>query len=144
MAEEHVEIHEIGEEESVGGGPEPGDGFHAVGVGCGRVRRGDAARGEDVGDFSDAGDGDVGFRKGVEDVAGWGKRIVVTVGGALPCAFGADEWAGDHAADGAGVLACGFADGVEFFEGDDVFVRGDLEDGVGGCVKDRVAGAEVF
>jgi hypothetical protein len=59
---------------------------------------------------------------------------------------GADEGAGDDAADAQGVAeaAGDVAIAVEFGDGDDVLVGGDLEDAVGGGVADQRAGLDVF
>jgi hypothetical protein len=71
---------------------------------------------------------------------------VLAVFGALEGAGFSDERAGDDAADAQGVAqaAGDVAIAVEFGDGHDFLVGGDLEDAVGGGVADQRAGLHVF
>ena len=121
---------------------------HAVGVVLGLGGLPDAAAEEDVEDLADAVDADAAIVELIEQhVLGRRHGVVVAVGGARESAGRAGEGPRDHAAHfvrSAQDLARGLAHLVELPERDDFFVRGDLEDAVGGGVDDRRAGAHVL
>jgi len=149
MAVEHVEVDEIAEDEAVGTFVKRGDEFvDAVGVGSGCDVVADAAAVVDVVDFADAEDGDALFGEDVEK-HGFGRVDGVVVASRSTCevAGSAVERAGDDATNAVGALqkfAGNFAHFVKVGDGDDTFMRGDLEDAVAGGVDDRLAGADVL
>jgi len=149
VAVEHVEIHEIGEDEAGGAVAESGvEFFHAVGV----VFRGDVVRDAaavvDVVDFADAEDGDAAVGENVEQHgAGRLDDVVVTALGAAEIAGSAKKRSRDDAADAMRAVeqfASELAHAVKLGDGNDLFVRGDLEYAVAGGVDDGAAGANVL
>src|SRR5579862_6861673 len=149
MAVEHVEVDEIGEDETGGAGGHRVENFgHAVGIIFGSDVVADAAAVVDVVNFADAEDGDAAF---FEDVEEHGARrfdgVVVTAFGAAEISGLADERAGDYATDAMRTIenaAGDFAHFIKLGNGDDVFVGGNLEDAVARSVDDGKAGAHVF
>ncbi len=148
VAVDHVVVDEVGDDQAgvLFLGP-LFDKRLGVGVVAGVNGFGDAPVTVDVLDFADGIDGDVFFDKAFED--GFFVRQVgeiLAVLGALEGAGLADEGAGDDAADAQGVAeaAGDVAVAVQFGDGDDFLVGGDLEDAVGGGVADERSGFEVF
>src|SRR4029434_7609172 len=129
MAEEHVEIDEIREDQSaLGFTPKPIENGHALRIrGCWR-RVDDAAAGENIADFAHTmyGQGGVGDR--IEHGVRRRQRKIVPATRALPGAGFADERTRDHPTNAKRVCmtACDAADFVEAFERDDILMRGNL------------------
>ena len=124
-------------------------GFHVFVVVGRVVRFGQADVGVDVADFADTDDGITRFGQIGEDHFPLGQTAVITaVASADEMALGPDERPGDDApyfirAD-ADFAARNVADAVQFFQGDDVVVGGNLEDAVCRRVDDGQARAEMF
>lgn len=148
VAVEHIVVDEIGEDEAGLFFMEPlRDEGGGVVVIAGVAGFCDSAVGVDILDFSDGVDGDAGIFETFEDggLAGLVSEIAAIFGSGVMAGV-ADEGASDDAADLEGVTeaACDLAIVVELVWGDDCFVCGDLEDGIGGGVADEGAGLEVF
>ena len=104
--------------------------------------------GEDVADLADADDPAAARDQPVEQRR-FGRRdgVVAPVGGALEGRGGlADERPRDDPADIQRIdqLAHDLAELIKPLEAEMGLVRGDLEDRIGGCVADRLAGPDVL
>jgi hypothetical protein len=150
MAVERVEVDEVGEDQVAVAGV-----VHRAQRGveqrhvAGRLAHfGDAAMRVDVADLADAdhlaaAPGDAVEQRRLRRRHG----IVAAVGGALEVGRRlADEGPGDDAADVQRVdqPANDLAERIEPLEAEMGLVRGDLEDGIGRGVADRLAGADVL
>ena len=113
------------------------------------VRFGQANMGIDVADLADADDGIARFGQVGKDHLPLGQpAVVAAVAGADEVALGPDERPGDDAsyfirAD-ADFAARNIADAVQFFQGDDIVVSGNLENAVCRRIDDGQARPEVF
>lgn len=111
---------------------------------------GDTSVRVDIGDFTDADDIAPGLGDALQKRGRGGRNgVVMAVAGALKGAFRrAGEGTGDHAADFqvAFIKDCagGFTEFVKSFEAEGFLMAGDLENAVGGGVKNRSSGAEVL
>ncbi len=148
VAVEHVEVNVVGEDQA------------ALFLSCpfrhlllrsqvvpGVFRFCDAAMREDVFDFADGVDGNAAVGETFENGLFFRlERKVAPVLRALERAGGAEEGAGDDAADLVFVaqLSSDFAGLVELLDRHDFFVRGDLENGIGAGIGDPFAGFHVL
>ena len=149
MAVLRVEVHQVREDEPVGGARELLDHMiHPFGVtGCVN-RPADAASGKQVLDLADRHDRDAGGGCPIEH--GFCKRlqrVVVPIRRTGERARCSDERTRDHAPDAkplAHQLVRNLAGAVQLRDRHDVFVSGNLEHAVGGRVDNQRAGAHVL
>ena len=150
VAEIGVEVDEVGEHQVavariVHGGERRIEQRHVAGA---LAHLADAAMGEDVADLADADDRAAHRREPVADrVFRRRYRIVAPVRRPFEVfRIGAKEGAGDHPADIEWIdqFAHRLAEAVEPLQPEGFLVRGDLQDGIGGCVADRHAGTQML
>ncbi len=103
---------------------------------------------EDVADLADADDGTSGLGGALEQVPRWRLHSEILAVGSPPerrSRF-AGEGPRDHPADVQRIAkAAGDpADVIEALQAEGLLVRGDLEDGIGGRVTDRLAGSDML
>ena len=106
----------------------------------------DSGAGENVADLSDSGCFDPVFRQPVQNGLRWFEREIMTVFGSLVVAGSPDERTGDDPANSLAVgnLPALTTNAIEFLQRDDLFVRRDLDHGIGAGVEDRFAGGDMF